>query len=61
MPPSTAPATREPDWCPRCNATGHIHVEWDWSSGYEEHITEKCENCNGRGFLEEDPDEEHDL
>lgn len=50
--------TVEPEWCPRCGGNGRIHVDWDWSSGVEEHITERCPECDGRGHLDDGEDDE---
>lgn len=51
-------STKEPDWCDRCRGNGRIHVEWDWSGGVEERITERCPECGGRGWYDEDLDDE---
>lgn len=56
--PESGSTTREPDWCDRCRGKGRIHVEWDWSSGVEEQITERCPECGGSGYLDEDTDDE---
>lgn len=51
-------STKEPDWCNRCAGSGKIHVSWDWSSGVEEHVTERCPECGGRGWYDDDLDDE---
>ncbi len=48
---------REPAWCDRCHGRGRIFVEWDWSSGFEEEITERCNECGGTGNLDDDDDD----
>lgn len=59
--PNAAKSVNEPDWCNRCAGSGRIHVDWDWSSGIEEHITERCPQCGGSGKLDDEDDNETDM
>lgn len=46
-----------PEICPICKGEGEMTVEWIDEDGNACSEVEKCETCNGLGYLEPEEDE----